>query len=155
MQRLQNRAARIITGNFDYVHVRGIDIVKQLKWMNAIERRDYFMALSVFKCIHGMAPLYLSDCITMNDEVVIRDTRASTSTNILMTPHAPLEIFKNSFSHRGPLTWNALPESIRKCATLKGMCSFNQSLIMCCFNHCINNILFRISLYAYFVYFLT
>ena len=31
VQRLQNRAARIITGNFDYVHVRGIDIVKQLK----------------------------------------------------------------------------------------------------------------------------
>ena len=60
-----------------------------------------------------MAPLYLSDCITMNDEVVIRDTRASTSTNILMTPHAPLE------------TWNALPESIRKCATLN---SFKKAL---------------------------
>ena len=89
VQRLQNRAARIITGNFDYVHVMGIDIVKQLKWMNVIERRDYFMALSVFKCLHEMAPLYLSDCITMNDEVVIRGTRASTSTNILMTPHAP------------------------------------------------------------------
>ena len=125
VQRLQNRAARIITGNFDYVHVRGIDIVKQLKWMNVIERRDYFMALSVFKCLHGMAPLYLSDCITMNDEVVIRDTRASTSTNILMTPHAPLDIFKNSFSYRGPLTWNALPESIRKCATLN---SFKKAL---------------------------
>ena len=114
VQRLQNRAA----GNFYYVHVRGIDIVKQLKWMNVTERRDYFMALSVFKCLHGMAPQYLSDCITMNDEVVIRDTRASTSTNILMMPHAPLEIFKNSFSHRGPPTWNALPESIKKCATL-------------------------------------
>ena len=59
VQRLQNRAARIITGNFDYVHIRGIAIVKQLKWMNVIERRDYFMALSVFKCLHGMAPLYL------------------------------------------------------------------------------------------------
>ena len=47
VQRLQNRGARIITGNFDYVHVRGIDIVKQFKWMNVIERRDYFMALSV------------------------------------------------------------------------------------------------------------
>ena len=105
--------------------------------MNVIERRDYFMALSVFKCLHGMAPLYLSDCITMNDEVVIRDTRASTSTNILMTPHAPLEIFKNSFSYRGPLTWNALPESIRKCATLN---SFKKALrahvfILPKFNH--------------------
>ena len=31
VQRLQNRAARIITGDFDYVHVRGIDIVKNRK----------------------------------------------------------------------------------------------------------------------------
>ena len=28
VQHLQNRAARIITGNFDYINVRGIDIVK-------------------------------------------------------------------------------------------------------------------------------
>ena len=80
---------------------------------------------TLFKCLHGMAPPYLCDCITMNDEVVIRDTRASTSTNILMTPHAPLDIFKNSLSYRGPLTWNALPESIRKCATLN---SFKKAL---------------------------
>ena len=45
VQRLQNRAARIITGEFDYIHVRGIDIVNNLKWMNVIQRRDYFVAL--------------------------------------------------------------------------------------------------------------
>ena len=44
---LQNRAARIITGEFDYIHVRGIDIVKNLKWMNVIQRRDYFVAFSI------------------------------------------------------------------------------------------------------------
>ena len=33
VQRLQNRAARIITGEFDYIHVRGIDMVNNLKWM--------------------------------------------------------------------------------------------------------------------------
>ena len=63
VQRLQNRAARIITGNFDYINVRGIDIVKRLQWMNIIERRDYVVALTVFKCIRGMAPTYISDCI--------------------------------------------------------------------------------------------
>ena len=30
-ERLQNRAARIITGNFDYINVRGIDTVKTAK----------------------------------------------------------------------------------------------------------------------------
>ena len=91
MQRLQNRDARIITGEFDYIHVRGIDIVKNLKWMNVIQRRDYFVALSMFKCIHGMSPSYLSDCITMYNEITVRDTRASTS-----------------------VIWNALPEHVRK-----------------------------------------
>ena len=56
-----NRAARIITGNFDYINVRGIDIVKRLQWMSLIERRDYVVALTVFKCIRGMAPTYISD----------------------------------------------------------------------------------------------
>ena len=77
VQRLQNRAARIITGEIDYIHVRGIDIVKNLKWMNVIQRRDYFVALSMFKCIHGMSPSYLSDCITMYNGIAVRYTRAS------------------------------------------------------------------------------
>ena len=34
VQRLQNRAARILTGNFDYVNTRGIDLVKTLGLMN-------------------------------------------------------------------------------------------------------------------------
>ena len=82
VKRLQTRAARIITGEFDYIHVRGIDIVKNLKWMNVIQRRDYFVALSMFKCIHGMSPSYLSDCVTTYNEIAVRDTRASTSSNL-------------------------------------------------------------------------
>ena len=115
VQRLQNRAARIITGEFDYIHVRGIDIVNNLKWMNVIQRRDYFVALSVFKCIHGMLPSYISDCITMYNEIAVRDTRASTSSNLVT---APLALFENSFAYRGPVIWNALPEHVRKCHNL-------------------------------------
>ena len=40
VQRLQNRAARILTGNFDYVNTRGIDLVKTLGLMNVSQRRD-------------------------------------------------------------------------------------------------------------------
>ena len=59
VQRLQNRAARIITGEFDYIHVRGIDIVKNHKGMNVIQRHDYFVALSMFnvfmECHHRIS----------------------------------------------------------------------------------------------------
>ena len=53
IQRLQNRAATIITSNFDNVNVRGIDIVKQLKWMNIAQRRDYFNITDIYvQCDH-------------------------------------------------------------------------------------------------------
>ena len=109
VQRLKNRA-----GELDYIHVRGIDIVNNLKWINVIQRRDYFVALSMFKCIHGMSPSYISDCITMYNEIAVRDTRASTSSNLVSVPHAPLALSENYFAYRGPVIWNALPEHVRK-----------------------------------------
>ena len=118
MQGLPNRAARIITGNFDYINVRGIGIVKRLKWMNVIERRGYFVALTVFKCIRGMASTYISLCVAICNEVAIRDTRNATSTNLVTLPYASLDIFKNSFAYRGPFTWNALHHNIRNCVAL-------------------------------------
>ena len=33
IQRLQNRAARIVTGNYDYVTTRGTELVRRLRWM--------------------------------------------------------------------------------------------------------------------------
>ena len=46
IQRLQNRAARIVSGNYDYViNTRGIELVKSLQWMNVHQRRDYFMSI--------------------------------------------------------------------------------------------------------------
>ena len=45
IQRLQNRAARINTENYDFINTRGIDLVKNLKWMCVSQRRDNFMAI--------------------------------------------------------------------------------------------------------------
>ncbi len=41
VQRLQNRAGRIVSGNYDWI-IRGIDIVKLLNLQTVRERRDYF-----------------------------------------------------------------------------------------------------------------
>ena len=58
-QWLRNRAARILTGNFDYVNTRGIDLVKTLGLMNVCQRRDNFMIIMMFKSIHGLVPDYI------------------------------------------------------------------------------------------------
>ena len=53
--------------------------------------------------IRGMAPTYISDCITICNEVAVRDTRNSTSANLLSLPYASLDILKNSFAYEAHL----------------------------------------------------
>ena len=61
VQRVQNHAARLITGNFDYINSRGIDLVKSLNWYTIRERRYYFLLTLMFEAIYGIATYYLSD----------------------------------------------------------------------------------------------
>ena len=114
VQRLQNRAARKLTGNYDYVNTRGIDLVKTLGLMNVSQRRDYFVILLMFKSIHGLVPNYLCDEITMQRDIAERTTRSTIDNNVHV-PHITLECCKNEFAYRGPVLWNALPENIKKC----------------------------------------
>ena len=44
--------------------------------------------------------------------------QASTSSNLVIVPRAPLALFENYFAYKGTAIWNALPEHIRKCNTL-------------------------------------
>jgi len=75
IQHLQNRIARVILNNFDFVNTRGIDLVCKLGIMTVKQRRDYFMALLMYKSIHGLAPNYLCNEITMEIEVANRTSR--------------------------------------------------------------------------------
>ena len=49
----------------------------------------------------------------MYNDIADRGTTASTSSNLVIVPHASLAVFENYFSYRGHVTWNALPEHIR------------------------------------------
>ena len=95
VQRLQNRAARILTGNYDYVNTRVIDLVKNLGSMNVSQRRDYFMIMLMFKSIHGLVPTYLCDEVTMQRDIAVRTTRSTIDTNVHV-PHITLECCKHA-----------------------------------------------------------
>jgi hypothetical protein len=114
IQHMQNRFARTILGNYDYFNVRGCELVKELHWLNIKQRRDYFMSVLMFKCIHGLAPDYLANQITMQIEVTDRQTRGYNENNLYI-PHVNLEGAKNNFTYIGPVTWNKLPENIKEC----------------------------------------
>ena len=120
VQRLQKRAARILTGNYDYVNTRGIDLIKTLGLINVYQIRDYLMIILTFKSIHDLVPNYLYDEITMQRDIALSTTGSTISDNVgLRVPHITLECCKNTFAYRGPVLWNVRPENIKKCESLK------------------------------------
>ena len=60
VQKLQNKAARVVTGNADF-NFSVSDMIKQLGWMNISKRFNYFMFILIYKCLHGQALSNLSD----------------------------------------------------------------------------------------------
>ena len=106
-----NHAAGLITGNFDYITCRGIDLIKSLNLYTIRERRDYFLTILMFKAIHGIAPTYLSDRIVMNFDVNGYATRGSDMDLYLPTLHK--ETYRHSFMYMGGKLWNELPEFVQ------------------------------------------
>ena len=113
IQRMQNYAARIITKNFDYINVRGIELVKQLEWMNVRQRFTYFQNLLMFKSIHGLVPIYLQNNVTMDNQISQIRTRRHEMN--LYVPFPENEFHKNILFHRGAKSWNDLPGCIKDC----------------------------------------
>ena len=112
IQRMQNRVARIITGCYDFINTRGLDLVDELNLQNITERRNYFLCNLMFKSIHGLAPTYLSDNIVMNADVNEYNTRGAQNRNVYQ-PRPRIEKYKNSFLYKAGELWNALPPSVR------------------------------------------
>ena len=83
LSRLQKRAARVVTGNFDYVNCHGMDLVRKLKWQSFQQRRDYFLATMMFKCIHGLAPTHMINELEMVCERHDHNTRNADSLNVV------------------------------------------------------------------------
>ena len=123
IQRIQSLAARIITGNFDYIHSRGVDIVRSLHLQTVKDRRDYFLCVLMFKCIHGLAPNYLRNDVTMYVDIHGYDTRSGENMD-LYVPRVIKDNYKRSFSYMATNLWNQLPTDVKESATLD---SFKQN----------------------------
>ena len=63
LQSVIKAAARLITSSSRYSSV--IPLLYDLHWLRVPERIEYKLCLLVYKCIHGTAPLYLSDKIQL------------------------------------------------------------------------------------------
>ena len=83
VQRIQNSCARIICKKYDDINTRGIDLVDSLTIQTIRQRRDYFLSVLIFKAIHGLAPHYLCNDVTMIVDVHGYNTRSSENMNYM------------------------------------------------------------------------
>ena len=73
------------------------------------------LRLQVFKCLHGQAPQYLADLISLKTH-----SRSLRSSELLLeVPFNRRKTFLDrSFQYSGPSVWNSLPPNLRKCQNL-------------------------------------
>ena len=79
--------------------------------MNVRQRILYFQNLIIFKSIHGLAPDYLVNIVTMEIEITGVNTRRHDKN--LYVPFPDNEFHKTMLFYRGAKSWNELPNDIK------------------------------------------
>ena len=110
LQKLQNFAAKVVSKKSLYDHVTPILI--DLHWLPISFRVDFKIAVLAFKCIHNLAPSYLSDLV----EIYSPNRSLRSSSLCLLKPIKTKfrKLGDKSFSFTAPKVWNVLPVSLRQ-----------------------------------------
>ena len=113
LQKLQNRAARILTfSNYD---VRSSVLLDELGWerLECVRRKQ--LAVIMYK-IHNLSPSYLRPIFTNTSNVHSHNLRNSELNYYVPRPRN--ESAKGSLHYRGSVLWNKIPSEIRKLPSL-------------------------------------
>ena len=114
LQKLQNRAARIITNSsFD---TPSRPLIEGLGWKTIEELISYESKIMVFKSLNELAPRYLCNLFTKNSQCSSRNLR-NTETDLRL-PKKKSANGQKCFSFRGAKLWNSLPAESKKASSL-------------------------------------
>ena len=109
LQKLQNFAAKVVSGKSLYDHVTPCLI--DLHWLPVRFRVDFKIAVLTFKCLNGLAPHYLSSLI---ESYVPSRSLRSGSQNLLKTKVTKFKTLGDKcFAFTAPCVWNKLPLELR------------------------------------------
>jgi len=111
LQSLQNAAARLVTGARKYDHIT--PVMRELHWLPVQQRIRFKTAVLVFKCLHGLAPAYLSEYCKLTTGRSVRSHLRSANACLLSVPRRRTTYGDRSFAVSGPLAWNSLPVELR------------------------------------------
>ena len=123
MQKLQNRAARVITSQG--YEIRSSEIRQHLDWKTLSEYRTDHKLITIHKMLNNTAPSYLRDHFKisqLNNTYLLRGRKMT-----LVLPKPLTGFLNKSFAYVGAKIWNDLPENIRCNENLNGFKRYLQS----------------------------
>ena len=114
LQRLQNRAARILMfasydSNLD-------DLFRALEWRRLCYQRLEEKSILMYKTLHGMTPDYLKSSFVYRNNA--RAYRLRNTENKLVLPQPRTDYLKRSFLYSRAQLWNNLPVDLRQASSL-------------------------------------
>ena len=112
LQRIQNAAARLVTGTRKYEHIT--PVLRSLHWLPVRQRIVFKVATFVFKCLHGLAPSYLAGDCVLKSTMPNRQRLRSASSQELDVPRTTNKMLgPRAFGVCGPTIWNKLPVDLQ------------------------------------------
>ena len=113
LQKLQNRAGRLILHINRDSRIPNLEIHNALAWDTLSDRRNQHLLIYMFKSLNNMTPIYISDSFTISaHEYHLRFSGK------LYTPKPHTEFLKRTFKYRGAMAYNNLPVFVRAASTL-------------------------------------
>ena len=106
LESVQKRAARFVTGNYNYETGSMTGILGQLKWESLKKRRKDNRHILLYKGLKGKASVPTDDLIPKTRRCRNRHSMS------FQTPIANTDVYKGSFFPQTIRDWNALPDSL-------------------------------------------
>lgn len=114
LQKVQNVAAKLVLQKRKYDHVT--PLLVKLHWLPIHLRIEFKLLVLTFKCIHKLAPSYLSDMLHVREATY---TTRSSHTLHLHVPRTHLKYAGDrAFSAAAPRLWNNIPVELRRIDSL-------------------------------------
>ena len=84
-----------------------------LHWLSFPQRMTFKLCLLTYKCLHGLAPEYLSRCCVSLAAVPGRSQLQSADERHLLVPRtSTITLGPRAFSSSGSASWNSLPTAL-------------------------------------------
>jgi uncharacterized protein involved in tolerance to divalent cations len=122
LQMVMNQAARLVMKQKKDPHISIRHTLRELHWLPVLERIEFKTLTMVFKALHGLAPEYLTELLSVYAPA--RSLRSEKDFRLCI-PRSTNKYGQRAFSCVGPTLWNSLPRELR---VMDNFCAFKKSL---------------------------